>query len=283
MLLDTLGQLENVLREDLQRVILLALSRERFFVSNIFYGGTALRLLYGLRRSSEDLDFACLEDCESFSWEPFLSSVRKYAEAYGFSVSDVELRSGQSTPKMLVRVMLRESLSNRRRYYSHGQDLIDAVHARKQVMVRLEIDLDDPCRPEPVTEQVLSPAPFLVSTFQKPDLFAGKMHAVLFRSWRFRVKGRDWFDMLWYLGQEIPLRIECLERKMKQSGKLEERVSLTQDLFKEHYVEVCRRVNFRKAFDDVEPFLEDEDVELVRAAFTEERMADLADRFRFEG
>jgi hypothetical protein len=148
-------------------------------------------------------------------------------------------------------------------------------------MVRLEIDLDDPCRSEPVTEQVLLPAPFLVSTFQKPDLFAGKMHAVLFRSWRSRVKGRDWFDMLWYLGQEIPLRIECLERKMKQSGKFEERVSLTQDLFREHYVEVCRRVNFRKAFDDVEPFLEEEDVELVKDAFTEERMLRLVDRFRF--
>jgi len=70
---------------------------------------------------------------------------------------------------------------------------------------------------------------------------------------------------------------------MKQSGKLEERVSLTQDLFKEHYVEVCRRVNFRKAFDDVEPFLEEEDVELVKDAFTEERMLRLVDRFRFEG
>ena len=279
--MNTIQHLENVLREDLQRVILLALSRERFFVKNAFYGDTVLRLLYGLRRSSEDLDFVCLEGCETFSWDPFLPAVGKSAAAFGFSVSGIELKPGQSTPKMLVNVMLRESLCNRRRYYSHGQYLIDAVHARKKVMVRLEIDLDDPCRSEPVTEQVLLPAPFLVSTFQKPDLFAGKMHAVLFRSWRSRVKGRDWFDMLWYLGQEIPLRIECLERKMKQSGKLEERVSLTQDLFREHYVEVCRRVNFRKAFDDVEPFLEEEDVELVKDAFTEERMLRLVDRFRF--
>ena len=279
--MNTIQHLENVLREDLQRVILLALSRERFFVKNAFYGDTALRLLYGLRRSSEDLDFVCLEGCETFSWDPFLPAVGKSAAAFGFSVSGIELKPGQSTPKMLVSVMLRESLSNRRRYYSHGQYLIDAVHARKKVMVRLEIDLDDPCRSEPVTEQVLLPAPFLVSTFQKPDLFAGKMHAVLFRSWRSRVKGRDWFDMLWYLGQEIPLRIECLERKMKQSGKLEERVSLTQDLFRERYVEVCRRVNFHKAFDDVEPFLEEEDVELVKDAFTEERMLRLVDRFRF--
>ena len=279
--MNTMQHLENVLREDLQRVILLALSRERFFVKNAFYGDTALRLLYGLRRSSEDLDFVCLEGRETFSWDPFLPAVRKSAAAFGFSVSGIELKPGQSTPKMLVRVMLRESLSNRRRYHSHGQYLIDAVHAHKKVMVRLEIDLDDPCRSEPVTEQVLLPAPFLVSTFQKPDLFAEKMHAVLFRSWRSRVKGRDWFDMLWYLGQEIPLRIECLERKMKQSGKLEERVSLTQDLFRECYVEVCRRVNFRKAFDDVEPFLEEEDVELVKGAFTEERMLRLVDRFRF--
>ncbi len=279
--MNTMQSLENVLREDLQRVILLGLSRERFFVKNVFYGGTALRILYGLRRSSEDVDFVCLEGRETFSWEPFVPAVKKSLDAFGFSLSGIDLKPGQSTPKMLVSVLLRESLSNRRRHYSPGQYSIDPVHAHKKVMVRLETDLDDPCHPEPVTEQILLPSPFLVSTFQKPDLFAGKMHAVLFRSWRSRVKGRDWFDMLWYLGQEIPLRIECLERKMKQSGKLEERVSLTQDLFRERYVEVCRRVNFRKAFDDVEPFVEEEDVELVKDAFTEERMLRLVDRFRF--
>ena len=279
--MNTIQRLENVLREDLQRVILLGLSRERFFVKNVFYGGTALRILYGLRRSSEDLDFVCLEGRETFSWEPFVPAVKKSLDAFGFSLSSIDLKPGQSTPKMLVSVMLRESLSNRRRYYSPGQYSIDPVHAHKKVMVRLETDLDDPCHPEPVTEQILLPAPFLVSTYQKPDLFAGKMHAVLFRSWRSRVKGRDWFDMLWYLGQEVPLRIEYLEKKMKQSGKLDEGASLTPDLFREHYVEVCRRVNFSRAFDDVEPFLEEEDVELIRDAFTEEMMLRLVDRFRF--
>ena len=279
--MNTIQRLENVLREDLQRVILLGLSRERFFVKNVFYGGTALRILYGLRRSSEDLDFVCLEGRETFSWEPFVPAVKKSLDAFGFSLSGIDLKPGQSTPKMLVSVMLKESLSNRRRYYSPRQYSIDPVHAHKKVMVRLETDLDDPCHPEPVTEQILLPAPFLVSTYQKPDLFAGKMHAVLFRSWRSRVKGRDWFDMLWYLGQEVPLRIEYLEKKMKQSGKLDEGASLTPDLFREHYVEVCRRVNFSRAFDDVEPFLEEEDVEFVKAAFTEERMLALVDRFRF--
>ena len=279
--MNTMQSLENILREDLQRVILLGLSRERFFVKNVFYGGTALRILYGLRRSSEDLDFVCLEGRETFSWEPFVPAVKKSLDAFGFSLSGIDLKPGQSTPKMLVSVVLRESLSNRRRYYSPGQYSIDPVHAHKKVMVRLETDLDDPCHPEPVTEQILLPAPFLVSTYQKPDLFAGKMHAVLFRSWRSRVKGRDWFDMVWYLGQEVPLRIEYLEKKMKQSGKLDEGASLTPDLFREHYVEVCRRVNFSRAFDDVEPFLEEEDVEFVKAAFTEERMLALVDRFRF--
>jgi hypothetical protein len=279
--LNTIQRLENVLREDLQRVILLALSRERFFVKNVFYGGTALRILYGLRRSSEDLDFVCLEGREDFLWEPFVPAVRKSADAFGFSVSGIELKPGQSTPKMLVSVMLRDSLSIRRRLYSLGQATLDAVHAHKRVMVRLEIDLDDTCHPEPVTEQILLPAPFLVSTYQKPDLFAGKMHAVLFRSWRSRVKGRDWFDMLWYLGQDVPLRIEYFEKKMKQSGRLDEGASLTPDLFREHYVEVCRRVNFSRAFDDVEPFLEEEDVEFVKAAFTEETMLRLVDRFSF--
>ena len=77
------------------------------------------------------------------------------------------------------------------------------------------------------------------------------------------------------------MRIEYLERKMKQSGKLEKSTSLTPDLFRECYVEVCRRVNFARAFDDVEPFLEEEDVELIRDAFTEEMMLRLVDRFRF--
>lgn len=277
----SIQRLANKLREDLQRVILLALSKERFFVGNVFYGGTALRILYGLRRSSEDLDFVRSERKGPFSWEPFVPAVRKSAEVFGFSVSGIDLKQGQSTPKMLVGVMLKQSLSNRKSLYSLDQATLDAVHAHRKVMVRLEIDLDAPYDPEPVTEQILSPSPFLVSTYQKPDLFAGKMHAVLCRSWRSRVKGRDWFDMLWYLGQKIPVRMEHLEAKMKQSGNLGKDSALTRELFRELYIEVCRRVNFNRAFEDVEPFIEEEDLELVKDAFTEEMMLRLADKFGF--
>lgn len=279
--MDSIQRLVNVFREDLQRVILLALSKDRFFVGNVFYGGTALRILYGLRRGSEDLDFVRSESDGFSSWEPFVPAVRKTAEAFGFSVSGIDLKQGQSTPKMFVSVMLKQSLFNRKPHYSLGQATLDAVHAHRKITVRMEIDLDAPYDPEPVTEQILSPSPFLVSTYQKPDLFAGKMHAVLCRNWRSRVKGRDWFDMLWYLGQKIPVRMEHLEAKMKQSGNLGKDTTLTPELFRGLYAEVCRRVNFSRALEDVEPFLEEEDLEFVRDAFTKDMMLRLADKFGF--
>lgn len=279
--MDTIQGMVNDFREELQRVILFALSRERFFVDNAFYGGTALRILYGLKRGSEDLDFAGGTRDQAFSWEPFVPPIRRMTESAGFAVSEITTKKGQSARKMLVRAMLKESLLKRQDMYQLKQEDLEMVHTGRKMTVRLEIDIDVPYMPDLVTEQVLSPSPFLVSTYPKPDLFAGKMHAVLCRQWERRVKGRDWYDMIWFLKQGIPVNLEHLEAKMKQSGHLEENVSLNPRSFRKIFLDVCRRVDFNRAFEDLEPFIEEDDYENTRTAFSTDMMMRMADTFKF--
>ena len=271
----------NDCREDLQRVILLALSRERFFVDHAFYGGTALRILYGLRRFSEDLDFAYQGKENDFTWGPFEPVVRKTVQAYGFAVSEITQKQGGETPKMIVSVMLKDSIEGRTGFTGLNPNAGSSIHAHRKIRVRLEIDTSVPYSPEMVTEQVLSPSPFLVTTYAMPDLFAGKMHAVLCRNWRNRVKGRDWFDMLWYLERSTPIKRDHLEAKMRQSGNLDAGTPLTNERFRELYLGVCENVDFGKAFEDVEPFLLRPDALLWKGAFARERMKSLVSRFEF--
>lgn len=271
----------NDCRENLQRVILLALSRERFFIDHVFYGGTALRILFGLKRFSEDLDFAYHGSPGEFFWEPFKAVIDKTIRAYGFALSEISEIQGGETPKMIVSVMLKESIERRGGLTGGNPQDVSSIHPHRKIKVRLEIDTNIPYSPEMVTEQVLSPSPFLVTTYSMPDLFAGKMHAVLCRNWKNRVKGRDWFDMLWYLGRSTPVKRDHLEAKMIQSGNLGPGTPLTNERFSEIYVDVCKSVDFGRAFEDVEPFLLRDDALLWKEAFARERMKGLVSRFEF--
>ena len=75
---------ENALREIAQEVILCGLSRAGFFEKAAFYGGTALRIFYGLDRFSEDMDFSLKEPDASFEFEQYLPLVEKECAAWGF-------------------------------------------------------------------------------------------------------------------------------------------------------------------------------------------------------
>jgi hypothetical protein len=131
---------------------------------------------------------------------------------------------------------------------------------RGQVLkIKIEVDTDPPPGFETETRFLLHPIPFSVRTYVLPDLFAGKMHALLCRRWKSRVKGRDWYDLVWYTANHPRLHLLHLEQRMHQSGDLEKDESLTQDRFHELLDNAIAGLDVAQAKREVEPFIKNVD------------------------
>lgn len=206
---------ELALKEIMQEIALAGLQRSGFFEKAAFYGGTALRILYGLDRFSEDLDFSLLEVDSTFSLEPYLHGIVSEFNALGVQVSVKEklksLKTNIESAFLKADTVWKELQLD---------TIIPRLNIGTQptIKIKLEVDTHPPLRF--VTEQklLLKPFSFYVKCFTQPDLFAGKMHALLFRKWKSRVKGRDWYDMEWYIKRGIPLNLDHFLARALDSG-----------------------------------------------------------------
>lgn len=215
----------NALREILQDLALLGLWRSRFFEHAAFYGGTALRLLYGLDRYSEDLDFSLLEPKASFSLKPFGEALEREIESFGFHVKFEARRKPRAGT--IESAFLKTNTIKQLIVINVDQELLRGLQPAKKLKIKLEVDTDPPGGFETETQFVLQPIPFSVRVYTLPNLFAGKLHAVLCRKWRTRVKGRDWYDLVWYAARRPEVRLNHLETRMRQSGDYLEEQPLT--------------------------------------------------------
>lgn len=206
----------NALREILQQLALLGLWRAKFFEGAAFYGGTALRVLYGLDRFSEDLDFSRLTPDPAFSLAPFCGAIRRELESFGFEVS-VEPKPCHGTSAIEAAVIrthpLQSSLAA-----TPGAGALAGLRASDVLKIKVQVDTNPPGGFETEGRTLLLPVAFAVRAYSLPDLFASKTHAVLCRRWKTRVKGRDWYDLVWYLGRHPRLRLTHLEARMRASG-----------------------------------------------------------------
>lgn len=206
----------SALREIMQELALLGLWRSKFFEHAAFYGGTALRILHGLDRYSEDLDFSLMKPDPSFSLKPYGDGLRRELTSFGFEV-DFEWRE-KALKSRIESAFLKANTLRQLIIIQADAAVLGAQHGREQLKVKLEIDTDPPGGFTTVSRPLLVPIPFAVNVYSLPDLFAGKMHAILCRKWKSRVKGRDWYDLVWYLGRHPELRLSHLEQRMCQSG-----------------------------------------------------------------
>ena len=180
------------------------MSRTDFFERAAFYGGTALRIFYGLDRFSEDLDFSLLEADMKFSIEPYFQSIVDEFISLGLTVTIREKskkhRSAVDSAFLKAETIWQEIVL---------QDIIRETGVRSNKTLKIKIEVDRQPPPDFDTEEKLlvRPFSFYVKCFTKPCLFAGKMHALLFRKWKNRVKGRDWYDLEWYVKHGIPLDV----------------------------------------------------------------------------
>lgn len=236
--------LNDALREVMQEIALAGLVRGGFFDKAAFYGGTCLRIFYGLPRFSEDLDFSLLSPQAEFSLVPYFKALEKEFSALGFEV-EISARE-KSVESAVLSAFLKKNSS------------IYDVHVRGQkvLKIKFEVDTDPPLGFKTEEKLLLDPYSVYVKCFSLSDLYAGKMHALLFRRWQNRVKGRDWFDFEWYVRRGAELNLAHLEKRARQSGDLGDE-PLTTGLFADWLTQRIERLDIESAKRDVRRFITD--------------------------
>lgn len=245
---------ENALKEILQEISLLGLWRAKFFENAAFYGGTALRIHFGLDRFSEDLDFSLLEVGLETDFAPYFEAVRTELAAFGFNAT-VQART-KNEPSPISAGMIRTGLRDSLLQIEVPDSIVAAIPVNQVIRIRLEIDTDPPPGFETEMHSLLQPIPFFVRTYTLPCLFASKVHAVLCRKWRSRVKGRDWYDLVWYCGRSARLSLEHLRQRMIQSGDWSSNESLSAIDLRKRLEEAIAELDVEAARRDVSPFLD---------------------------
>ena len=251
----TRAEREQALREILQELALIGLWRAKFFEHAAFYGGTALRILYGLDRFSEDLDFTLTTPGIEFRWDRYAKAVVDELNSYGFKVEITEKeKSKQSAIRSaFLKTNTLESLIQ----IGTSKDNLQGFHSGTLIRIKVEIDTDPP--PGLHYEQLYTKQPFSrpIRVVTKPDLFASKMHAALYRAWKNRVKGRDWWDVVWFIRHDTPINLHHLAQCMRRRGQLDDSEELNRDKLIEIFVKRVKELDIVSAQKDVRPFIKD--------------------------
>jgi len=247
----------NIMREYLQAYILRIMHNEGFFRANAFLGGTALRFLHNLPRSSEDLDFSTTGEKRQ-EFKDLVVKIEKELVLAGYDVfvSYNDKRTVQYAMLKFKQLMFDAGISPLK---------------SQNFSIKLDIDTNPPKGEVLKTEIVNKYFPFSFLSYDIPSLFAGKLHALLSRNY---TKGRDFFDLGWYLSRwkDIMPNISFLQNALKQTGwKGEMPTEITWCALLQ---KVVKQVDWAKVKDDVEKFLDnpsDADV------FTKENILGLLD------
>jgi predicted nucleotidyltransferase component of viral defense system len=244
---------QAALREIMQEVALAGLYRGGFFEKAAFYGGTCLRIFYALDRFSEDLDFSLLQPDANFSLEKYLDAVRNEFEALGMQVSIKEKKKSRDTH--VDSAFLKSETIWRELVL---ENIIPQAGLKEypNIKIKIEVDTVPPGQFDTEEKLLLRPFSFYVKCFVLPDLFAGKMHALLFRKWKVNVKGRDWYDFEWYVKKQVPLNLNHFTVRAQDSGDISQR-QLTLDDFKKLLKARIRSVDIEKVKADAARFIPD--------------------------
>ncbi len=249
----------NALKEIYQEIALLGLYRGGFFQKAVFYGGTALRILYGLDRFSEDLDFSLLKKNSKFDIKHYFPFIVDEFEALGLKItlskkdksnsSNIESAFLKNDTSIHILDIQIPNLSN----------IFDSVHSGKKLKIKFEVDTNPPLKFQTLSHTLLLPTTFNIIAMTLPCLYAGKVHALLFRKWKTRVKGRDWYDFEWYVKRGVNIDIEHLKERMVESGDFERDDELTLKKLKDLIHERVDTLDVQKAKDEVRVFIKDSD------------------------
>ncbi len=244
---------EHALREVFQELALLGLWRGKFFEHAAFYGGTALRILHGLDRFSEDMDFSLLVPDPSFDLSVYCVFIEKELTGWGFPV---EVSVKEKTVESAVEsAFLKADTKEQMLLIDAPASVAGRVHRNQMLRIKVEVDTNPPPGFKMESKYLLQPIPFSVRTYTLSSLFSGKIHALLFRKWSRRVKGRDWYDFVWYVARGVPVDLEHLSMRMRQTGHWDSDDPLDEQDFRNLLLKRIENLDVAGALKDVEPFL----------------------------
>ena len=253
--INNLQDKENAIKEIVQEVVLCGLSRGGFFKDAAFYGGTALRIFYGLDRFSEDLDFSLVTQNSNFDLTKYFSYIENETKSVGlnFEVKEKIKTRDSNIKSAFLKGNTKEHILT---FYENSTDA-NIINKDEVIKIKFEVDVNPPVGATYETKFGLLPSPYQVRLYDMGSLFAGKIHACLCRNWKSRVKGRDFYDYVFFLSMGAKVNLDNLKAKLVQSNYIKEDFNLTIETLKELLNERFANMDFVQAKEDVLPFVRD--------------------------
>ena len=260
---NSISSRNNATYEVMQQIVLCGLYRGGFFNEAAFYGGTCLRIFHGLQRFSEDMDFTLLKKNPDFNFEAYFPAIVEECKLLGREVT-ITKKDKRSFGKV-------ESA-----FLKDNTDVYNlAFQTEKTLKIKIEVDVNPPLEFETEQKLLMNPHSFMTRCLTLPNLFAGKMHALVFRKWKTRIKGRDWYDFEWYIRNNIPLNFNHLKTRSAEFNEIE----LTKENFMDLLRERLATADIEQVKLDVMPFIiNPQDLEI----WSNDYFLQLADRLKFQ-
>ena len=255
---DNIYDRKNAMKEIMQEIVLCGLSRAGFFKAAAFYGGTALRIFYGLDRFSEDLDFSLEQINLDFDLCSYFPVLEKEVKAFGLNV---EIQEKEKTKDSNIRSAFLKGNTKEHLllFYADERD-VGSVAKNEVVKIKFEVDTNPPAFATYEHKYRLLPVPYEICLYDMPSLFAGKIHAVICRGWQSRIKGRDLYDYIFYLSKAVTVNQKHLRARLIDSGYISENQECTLEEIKTMLKNRFDSIDFLQARKDVEPFIRDTSV-----------------------
>jgi predicted nucleotidyltransferase component of viral defense system len=260
----------NAIKEIIQEIILYGLSLSNFFDKALFQGGTALRIMHRLPRFSEDLDFILKTPNPQFDWSQYKEGIKNISEEFGIIPEIVDKNNVNSNVK---KMFLKEN--------SIGEMLnLSFKHQPNQkVTIKLEIDIQPPLGSISEIKYIDFPLNYAVEAQDLSSSFAGKSHALFCRKY---VKGRDWYDFVWYVTKNVTPNLTLFENAIYQMGPWEnKKINVTPTWYIEQLKNKIQEIDWAQAKSDVERFLNIRERQQMLPLWGKEFFMDRAEKLEF--
>ena len=243
----SIDDIRNAFREIGQKIILCGLSRSKIFEHAAFYGGTSLRLLHNLDRFSEDIGFTLIHDYINFKFEDYLIYAVNELNGYGLNASMVTKEKNVNTS--VISAYIKFNLQDAINLCFENKEYV--VNKDENINIKVEIETKYYEGYKLEYKTILFPSYFKVLSFDLSTLFSCKLLAVLKRKWKTRIKGRDFFDFLFYVTNQVTPNYLFLANGLGLE-------SIDKEKLQELLIQKFNEVDFNTALQDVYPFIKND-------------------------